>query len=155
MKSFILSAILLFTIGSFTMNAQDSSNPKELNTNGDKGVFVSTDELKWFHPFEGAPVQFATVSGSTFKTAHVTFGKFPAGFGPGMHTHSNSYEAMVISGVITNPMASDKGEAKKMGPGSYWYVPANTVHNTKCVSEEPCVFVMFQSVPFDFAPVAK
>lgn len=153
MKNSIFITILFFAIVSFNVNAQDSGNPKKLNTNGDNGVFVSTDELNWFHPFEGAPVQFAAASGSTFKTSHVTFGKFPAGFAPGMHMHSNSYEAIVISGVITNPMASDMGEAKKMGPGSYWYVPANKAHDTKCVSEEPCVFVMFQNVPFDFAPV--
>lgn len=153
MRKLIFTTIITFAL--INLNAQESENPKEINTNGEKGVFVSANELKWFSPFEGAPVEFATVSGNTFKTSHVTFGRFPGEFGPGLHTHSNSYEGIVISGIIENPMASENEKPKRMGAGSYWYVPANSKHDTKCVSKEPCVFMMFQSVPFDFAPAEK
>jgi len=149
-KKLLVAVIVIIGIGN--TSAQNASSAKPLNTNGTEGVFIAFKDLKWYNPMEGAPIQFAAGSGKTFETAHSTFGKFPGNFITPMHTHSHSYQAIVISGVMTNPMASDKGDPIKLGPGSYWYVPANEAHQTACISEEPCIFYMYQPVPFDFIP---
>ncbi|WP_236937532.1 cupin domain-containing protein [Flavobacterium columnare] len=61
-----------------------------------------------------------------------------------------------MSGTMINPIGDeDPKNAKRMGPGSYWYVPANQAHTTGCVSEEPCVFYSYQSAGFDFTPTKK
>jgi len=147
----LLAIIVIAGIGK--VSAQNTSSTNPLNTNGTEGVFTAAEDLEWYYPMEGAPIQFAVASGSTFETAHSTFGKFPGNFITPVHIHSNSYQAVVISGVMTNPMASEKGNPVKMGPGPYWYVPGNEAHQTACISVEPCVFYMYQPVPFDFTPV--
>ena len=127
-----------------------SAQPSILNTDGEEGIITRFDSLDWYNPMEGAPIQFATVSGKTFEQAHVTYGKFPAGFITPKHIHSHSYQAVVISGTMINPMSTDKGEPVEMPPGSYWYVPGGQEHITGCISEEPCIFHMYQQVAFDF-----
>lgn len=125
-------------------------------TSSDKAVFTAASEIKWVQPFgKETPIYFGTVHGETFKSAHGTFGKFPPGFTSPVHTHSNGYRAVVLSGVVTNPMAGDKEMPKKMGAGSYWYVPGKSVHETACVSKEPCLFYMYQDTSFDFLPIKE
>ena len=105
------------------------------------------------HFSAGAPIQLAVAYGDTFKSAHGTFGQFPGEFIASKHVHSYAYHGIVISSSMTNPMATDSGDPKTMGPGSYWYVPANTAHSTVCVSKQPCLFFMHQGTNFDFTPV--
>ncbi len=52
---------------------------------------------------------------------------------------------------MTNPFAGE-AEPRKMGPGSYWFVPANAVHATACVSSIPCEFYFHAAGAFDFLP---
>ena len=147
---------LLSSFNGFAQNSPPDTSVERLNTDGEKGIFLTPEDLKWETAFDGFPINFARVSGSTFTTPHATFSKFPGGnFITPPHIHAHSYQAVVISGKIINPMeGEDPKDAKVMGPGSYWYVPANQVHTTGCVSEEPCVFFMYQPVPFNFEPKA-
>ena len=136
----------------FDFTPADAKTPIN-NAAQSSGIFTSASELDWTSPFGKAPIQFAVAFGNTFKSSHGTFGKFPSGFTTPEHTHSHSYHAIVISGTITNPMTGDSHQAKEMGPGSYWHVPANAAHKTACVSAEPCEFYMHQVTNFDFTPV--
>jgi len=97
-------------------------------------------------------IRMADAYGDRTQGAHGTFGLFPAHFITPMHTHSGAYHGIVIRGVMTNPFA---GEASppEMGPGSYWYVPAEAKHATACVSDEPCEFYFHADGAFDFTPV--
>ncbi len=90
--------------------------------------------------------------GDRGKGAHGTFGKFPPNFITPFHTHSGAYHGVVLSGSMTNPF---KGEANPpdLGPGSYWYVPAESVHATACVSDTPCQFYFHADSGFNFTPV--
>jgi len=90
--------------------------------------------------------------GDMSKGGHGTFRKFPANFTTPIHTHTGAYHGVVISGEMTNPF---KGEANppRMTSGSYWYVPANSVHATACVSATPCQFYFHAKSKFDFHPV--
>jgi len=57
----------------------------------------------------------------------------------------------VISGTMTNPFDGEISPPE-MGPGSYWYVPAKSVHATACVSATPCQFYFHADEAFDFHP---
>ncbi len=121
----------------------------------DSSKFNAAEEINWINPFEGAPIQFGVAHGETFNSAHGTFGKFPGNFITPEHVHSHSYHGIVISGRMTNPMKGDNNKAKEMAPGSYWSVPASSVHQTACISKEECVFFMHQDASFDFSPTDK
>jgi len=84
--------------------------------------------------------------------AHGTFGQFPADFITPFHTHSGAYHGIVLQGVMTNPFEGEKSPPR-MAAGSYWYVPANAIHATACVSATPCAFYFHAGQAFDFKPV--
>ncbi len=113
-------------------------------------VVIPKQELKYekLNP----AIQMATAHGDRSKSAHGTFGKFPAKFETPFHTHSGAYHGVVLKGIMTNPF---KGQSTppKMPPGSYWHVPANSVHATACVSDTPCEFYFYADTKFDFTPV--
>ena len=121
------------------------------NDRSGQAIFKPANEVKYFKPMDGAPIEFGMAYGNTFKSDHGTFGKFPGKFETPVHTHSQAYHAIVIEGVMTNPMQGQTGFVSKMGPGSYWFVPAGQAHSTACISSSPCQFYMHQQVPFDFA----
>jgi hypothetical protein len=89
--------------------------------------------------------------GDMSKGGHGTFGKFPANFITPFHTHTGAYHGMVISGTMTNPFKGEK-TPPKMESGSYWYVPAGSVHATACISATPCKFYFHADSAFDFHP---
>lgn len=41
---------------------------------------------------------------------------------------------------VRSPFHPGEDAPAEMGPGTYWHVPAGSVHKTGCVSEEPCLF---------------
>jgi len=94
-------------------------------------------------------IQFGSAWGDFSKTEHGTFGKFPAKFETPVHTHSGAYHGVVIKGTMTNPFKGEKNPPI-MKPGSYWFVPANSIHSTACISAEPCLFYFHAASKFDF-----
>lgn len=97
-------------------------------------------------------ISMAAAYGDKSTGGHGTFGKFPANFETPFHTHSGAYHGVVLKGVMTNPFKGQSNPAK-MEPGSYWHVPANSVHATACVSDTPCEFYFHAESGFDFHPV--
>lgn len=62
--------------------------------------------------------------------------RFEAGYASPEHTHPFHERAMVLRGkfVLMRP-----GQAPHpLGPGDYFFVPANSVHATRCEGAEPC-----------------
>lgn len=96
-------------------------------------------------------IKMATAYGDRAKGAHGSFGQFPANFITPMHTHSGAYHGIVVKGTMTNPFAGET-TPPEMAAGSYWYVPANAVHATACVSDTPCEFYFYADSAFDFHP---
>ncbi len=96
-------------------------------------------------------IAMATAFGDRAAGPHGTFGRFPANFTTPFHTHSGAYHGIVVKGVMTNPF---KGETNppKMQAGSYWHVPAGSIHATACVSDTPCEFYFHADEGFDFGP---
>lgn len=97
-------------------------------------------------------IQMAPAYGNKAKGGHGTFGKFPANFTTPGHKHTGAYHGVVLKGEMTNPFNGEKN-APKMGPGSYWYVPAGMPHTTACVSSTPCEFYFHAGSEFDFQPL--
>ena len=97
-------------------------------------------------------IRMAPAYGDRSTGAHGSFGRFPGEFITPFHTHTGAYHGIVIKGRMTNPFKGEKSPAT-MGPGSYWYVPANAVHATACVSKTPCEFYFHAASSFDFHPV--
>jgi len=111
---------------------------------------VPADQREFFTVSD--PIQFAVATGDLQNGPQGTFGRFPGNFITPVHTHSHAYQAVVISGEMTNPFDREKNPPV-MGPGSFWSVAANAEHATACVSEEPCEFFMFANEGFDFTVV--
>jgi len=83
---------------------------------------------------------------------HGTFIRMPAGFVSPLHTHSDDYWGVVISGVAVNgvPGSSDV----PLPVGSYWFQKGGEVHVTKCISPNECLFFISQNGKFDYLPVS-
>jgi len=138
---------VLFTAACTTALAEgpaafDPAQPKA--TPADELAFVNVNPA----------IRMADAYGDRGKGGHGTFGTFPANFITPYHTHSGAYHGVVIEGVMTNPFEGEKNPPQ-MPPGSYWYVPAEAVHATACVSATPCKFYFHAAEAFDFKPVKQ
>ena len=100
-------------------------------------------------------LKFSDAFGDRTKLGpHGTFGIIPPHTASPAHTHSAAYHGVVIKGVIINPFNGEQN-SPHLGPGSYWYVPANVVHVTACISDEPCLFYTHLDAPFDVKLTGK
>ena len=128
-------------------------------------VLVPADELKWVEMGpppgmkemkdapKGEPVQVAVVSGDPMKGAYSAFVKLPAGQPHPLHTHSSDVKSVVLSGTFT--VTPEGGVEKKIGPGGYFFVPANMKHSSSCAPGAPCVLYQEGPGKFDVKPVVE
>jgi hypothetical protein len=80
--------------------------------------------------------------------AHGTFIKMPAGFVSPVHTHTEDYWGVVISGVAVNGVPGSPDV--QLPVGSYWFQKGGERHVTKCVSPNECIFFISQRGKFDY-----
>lgn len=140
--SIFASTLLTTSLFGFAGQAQEAFDPTQPKA-------TQNSALNYFNLNEA--IQMADAYGALAEGAHGTFGKFPANFNSGEHTHSGAYHGIVLKGTMTNPF-EDKADAPELVAGSYWYVPAGMKHSTLCVSDEPCEFFFFADAEFDFLP---
>jgi quercetin dioxygenase-like cupin family protein len=116
--------------------------------------FITQDEVKYEEILPNA-VSFGTVMGNRTSGAHGTFVTIKKGAATPLHVHGNSYNAVVIKGKVENPIEGVPDSKKSLGPGSFYQVPANAKHVTRCVADsaEDCMTFFWQSTKFDFLPV--
>jgi hypothetical protein len=95
----------------------------------------------------------AAAYGDHAHGAHGTFIKMHAGFVSNVHTHTEDYWGVVISGVGVNekPGAPDVA----LPVGSYWFQKGGERHVTKCISANECIFFINQSGKFDYLSEAQ
>jgi hypothetical protein len=140
--------IALISLGTFSLSSEIALAGSGFDAS--KNVATPNADLIFNHI--NPAIQMAGAYGDMSKGMHGTFGKFPANFNSGFHTHSGAYHGIVIKGVMTNPFG-DEQNPPEMVAGSYWYVPAGSVHATACISDEPCEFYFYADTKFDFSPV--
>jgi len=79
---------------------------------------------------------------------HGTFIRMPAGFVSHVHTHTDDYWGVVISGVAVNGVSGSKDVP--LPAGSYWFQKGGERHVTKCISPNECLFFISQDGKFDY-----
>ena len=90
----------------------------------------------------------APAYGDLAHGAHGTFIKMPAGFSSKVHTHTEDYWGVVISGVAVNQKPG--GADIALPVGSYWFQKGGERHVTKCISPNECIFFINQGGKFDY-----
>jgi len=90
----------------------------------------------------------AAAYGDHTHGAHGTFIKMPAGFVSKVHTHTEDYWGVVISGVAVNEKPG--GPDLALPVGSYWFQKGGERHVTKCISASECIFFISQNGKFDY-----
>jgi len=117
-------------------------------------MFIPAADLKWA-PLDAtlAPgVMSADVWGDHTTGAFGGFTKFPAGFQTPVHTHTNEYKIVVVSGTFLQ--APEGKPVVRLGPGSYLMQPAGSYrHTTGCDKASDCVVFIQSDGKFDLIPV--
>jgi quercetin dioxygenase-like cupin family protein len=85
---------------------------------------------------------------------HGTFLKFTPGFHSLLHTHTYDYYAVVIKGVVENPVKGEK-DTPQLPPGSYWYQKGGQPHWTNCVSKTECIVFLVSDGKWDAQVLEK
>lgn len=119
-----------------------------------KSVFTPAEQVQFDEIVPGI-VSFSTVAGDREKGAHGTFVRIPPGKATPLHTHSAEYHGVIIQGKLENPIPDDDASNATLTAGSYYYVPADAPHVTRCAADSKvdCISYFYQDVPFDFTPV--
>ncbi|WP_396270064.1 DUF4437 domain-containing protein [Ideonella sp.] len=116
-------------------------------------MIVTPFESLSFSPKQAGNPQIAPVKGQPEREASSIVMKMGRGVFP-MHTHTASYQLVVIKGVMKHWGAQGNQKlAPKMGPGSFWYQPAGQAHGDACESDECVWFITFDG-PRDFEAAA-
>lgn len=116
-------------------------------------VSVPLQEVKFEQPFGPQGPGFATIWGDRNKGEHGTFLKIAAGAPADMHTHAGDSWGVVITGNMTHVTEGKPG--KLLGPGGWWFMPANVPHQSICHPGVECLIFVHNAGPFSYAPVQE
>jgi quercetin dioxygenase-like cupin family protein len=116
-------------------------------------VNVPLSELKFETPFGPQGPGFATIWGDRAKGEHGSFLKLAAGAPAQMHTHPGETWGVVITGSMQHVVEGRPG--KKLGPGGWWFMPANVPHQSICAPGDECLVFIHNAGPFGYAPVEE
>ena len=84
---------------------------------------------------------------------HGAMVKLPGGVSSPMHFHSVDMHGIVISGTFSHiAEGADPSTEVNLPTGSYYLLPANLPHISRCVSDVECVTFIYQDGKFDFVP---
>ena len=77
----------------------------------------------------------------------------PGGLVSPPHIKSANMFGVVVSGTMTHvAVGANTGEEIRLPPGSFYQIPANLPHVSKCVSDDDCITFLYQDGKFDFLP---
>lgn len=92
------------------------------------------------NPNDPNSTQIALLRGDPVTGPSDMLMRFGRGEG-GPHVHSSDYRLVVIEGEMKHAEAGAYASAPRMGPGSYWFQPANQPHVDSCLSERCTMFI--------------
>lgn len=118
-----------------------------------EAVFTPAHAVQYDEAIPGT-VWFGTVFGDRTSGRHGSMVKLPRGAATPPHSHSGDYYAVIISGVIENPTPSNEAVPVQLTQGSYYSIPGNVDHITRCADNSPtdCMLFLVQDASFDFVP---
>ena len=115
---------------------------------------LPTSKLAWEHTPEG--VAFAPLKGDRFSEAYMAMVRLPAGLASPAHSKTaNMFGVMVSGAMVHSVVGADVKEDVILPEGSFYTIPKNVPHISKCVSSVDCVTFLYQDGKFDFVPVLK
>ena len=118
----------------------------------DKIQSTPPDTLEWITTPEG--VAFASLTGNRFAESYMAMVKLPAGLVSPAHIKTSNMFGVVVSGSMVHFAADEKPKDNVILPeGSFYKIPKNVPHISKCVSEADCITFLYQDGKFDFLPV--
>ena len=115
---------------------------------------ITPSELAWERTPEG--VAFAPLMGDRFRESYMTMVRLPAGLVSPAHSKTaNMFGVMVSGAMVHTVVGADLKEQIVLPEGSFYTIPKNVPHVSKCVSSVDCVTFLYQDGQFDFVPVSK
>ncbi len=115
-------------------------------------TLTPTDAFAWETTPEG--VAFAPLSGDRWSEAYFAMVKLPAGTVSPPHVKTFTMYGVMIEGEMTHAAIGSE-VTTRVGPGGYYEVPAGLPHISSCVSDTPCITMLYQDGAFDFVPVTQ
>lgn len=112
---------------------------------------IATGDLAWRSLFGPGGPDRAVAFGDPATGPHGFYLRLPPVWESGWHTHSGTYHAVVIEGRIANLYRNQPTDIV-LGPGGYFATQGGVAHNTKCLSETPCVVYVQIDAAFDAPP---
>ena len=115
-------------------------------------VAMPAADMKWADLPGTGGVQIVDLWGDHTKGAYGALIKFPAGANVPLHTHTNTFRIVVLSGTFVH---TPEGKAEvRLGPGSYLLQPGGSYrHMTTCDKASECVIFGEANGKFDLIPV--
>lgn len=115
---------------------------------------IAPAQLDWEKTEEG--VAFAPLVGKRFEEPYMAMVQLPAGLVSPAHTKSSNMFGVVLSGTFVHVSAeAGSGDEVLLPVGSFYKIPANVPHISKCVSDTDCVTFLYQDGKFDFLPISQ
>jgi hypothetical protein len=146
-KRVVVGAVVLFTVLALKgVSAQ--SKPTQYVTSAEAVKFTPLD------PKDPDGAAVSVVSGELQGKGPITlFLRLAKGVAP-MHTHTASYQAVLVKGQAKHWPAGTEAKAQTLNPGSHWYQPGKALHGDECLASQCVLFLQFDG-PYDFVPVTK
>lgn len=114
---------------------------------------LNPEQLAWQKTPEG--VAFAPLIGDRFAEPYMAMVRLPAGLVSPAHTKSADMFGVVVSGAMVHTALGSDATETILREGSFYRIPKDFPHISKCVSATDCVTFLYQDGKFDFRPVAQ
>jgi beta-alanine degradation protein BauB len=110
-----------------------------------KSHVTAYGDLTWKEVKGG--VKMSVLKGNPKEGAFIALFDFPAGLQTNIHTHSASFDGLVLSG--THHRGKNADSLVTLTPNSVWHEPAKSPHMEKCGAKERCVVWIAMDGPLD------
>lgn len=111
-------------------------------------------QFDWETTEEG--VGFAPLVGQRFEEPYMAMVQLPAGLVSPAHSKTANMFGVVVSGTLVHAAVGASGAEEILLPaGSFYKIPADLAHISRCVSQMNCVTFLYQDGKFDFLPMSN
>ena len=112
---------------------------------------MTAEEIQWrTNPEAPDGPQMAMLRGNPAEGAFTFMAKFPAGYVSDVHSHSNDFAGVVVSGTLHHGRSAD--DFVSMTAGDTLAQPGSEVHYTACAEETECIIVGHMGGAMDTLP---
>lgn len=95
-------------------------------------------------------IEIAVLWGNPQEGEAAVMLRFPPNFPGGMHTHTSSYHAVVVSGASRHWVEGEtEADAPLQRPGDYWYQAGGQVHQDSFPTDEETILFLQFDGPVD------